>query len=73
MSVVIILNQFSQCFSLTELYIDEDKKTFKDLKFNRFSIFSLPFLMLSRVARAAMALVCSSYLTYLCTYTICVC
>jgi len=39
-----------------ELYIDEDKKTFKDLKFNRFSIFSLPGLLLSRVARAAMAL-----------------
>jgi len=44
-------------FWLGELYIDENKKTFKDLNFNRFSIFSLPKLLMAKVARAAAALV----------------
>ena len=40
-----------------ELYIDQDKKTFKGLNFNRFSLFSLPGLLLAKVARDAASLV----------------
>jgi len=43
-----------QKFWAGELYIDEDKKAFKDLGFKTFSIFSLPRLMLAKVARDAM-------------------
>jgi len=39
-----------------ELYIDQDKKTFKGLNFNWFSLFSLPGLLLAKVARDAASL-----------------
>ncbi|XP_046463865.1 prostamide/prostaglandin F synthase-like [Daphnia pulex] len=39
-----------------ELYIDEKKKSFNDLGYKRFSIWSLPGLLLSRIARSQAAL-----------------
>lgn len=41
--------------SFTELYIDEKKKSFNDLGYKRFSIWSLPGLLLSRIARSQAA------------------
>ncbi|KAI9559979.1 hypothetical protein GHT06_013987 [Daphnia sinensis] len=38
-----------------ELYIDEKKKSFNDLGYKRFSIWSLPGLLLSRIARSQAA------------------
>jgi len=34
-----------------ELYIDEKQKSFKDLGYQRFSLFSLPGMLLARIAR----------------------
>ena len=42
-------------FLISELYIDEDKKAFETLGFKRFSLFSLPRLMLAKVARDAVS------------------
>jgi len=44
-----------QKFWAGELYIDEDKKAFEALGFKRFSFFSLPRLMLAKVARDAVS------------------
>lgn len=38
-----------------ELYIDEKKQSYNDLGFRRFSLLSLPGLLLSRIARTQMA------------------
>lgn len=38
-----------------ELYIDEKKQTYKDLGYKRFSLLSLPGLLLGRHARAQLA------------------
>lgn len=38
-----------------ELYINENSKAFEDLGFKRFSLFSLPRLMLAKVARDALS------------------
>lgn len=39
------------CYKFTELYIDEKQKSFKDLGYQRFSLLSLPGMLLSRIAR----------------------
>ncbi len=40
---------------VAELYIDEKKQSFKDLGYKRFSLLSLPGLLLSRIARSQAA------------------
>jgi len=42
-------------FWVGELYINEDKKAFENIGFKRFSLFSLPKLMLAKVARDAIS------------------
>ena len=51
-NLILNCSTYSEIF-FTELYIDQHQKIYQDLGFQRFSFFSLPRLLLSKVSRDA--------------------